>query len=231
VLISDIAQAFSDTITTEVVESARLNRLIGRAVAYYSRYNPIITATEIDIVDEQTIYALPADCLTVISCYFWPMGEMFAELRAGAEQAFMLYRPVRYHLISERIIEDINQGEYIGRVVGYWEQRNKTIYIAPEPTANDTDGLVLLYAAEHSLNDAGTGYDYIPDNEDLGILSDLVVAEFLGSKSAEMIWEPDYSEGQSRVTKHFIPKQLREYVTTLRSGVRDKYSVPAVAVG
>jgi len=230
VLIADIAQAFTDLVTTETVVSARLNRFIAKAVDYYSRYNPITTATEIDIVADTTIYNLPADCLTVISCYWWVMGEMFAELRAGAEQAFMLYRPVRYHLISERIIEDINQEQYIGRVVGYWEQRNKTIYIAPEPTAADEDGLVLLYAAKHAINAGGDGYDDIPD-EDLAIVADLVVAEFLGSKSAEMIWEPDYSEGQSRVTKHFIPKHLREHITTLRNGVRDKYSVPAVAVG
>jgi len=229
-LLADISQAFADMVTTETMPSSRLNRLISRAVDYYNRYNPIITATEIDIVADQTIYDLPSDCLTVISCYWWPMGEMFAELRAGAEQAFMLYRPVRYHLISERIIEDINQEQYIGRVVGYWEQRNKTIYIAPEPTANDTDGLVLLYAAKHSLNDDGDGYDYIPD-EDLGLFTDLLVAEFLGSKSAEMAWEPDYSEGQSRVTKHFIPRQLREYITTLRNGVRDKYSTVAVTSG
>jgi len=230
VLIADIAQAFSDLITTETVASLRLNRFIAKAVDYYGRYNPVKTVTELDVVADQTIYNLPADCLTVISCYWWPMGEMFAELRAGAEQAFMLYRPVRYHLISERIIDDINQGEYIGRVVGYWEQRNKTIYIAPEPTANDTDALVLLYAAKHSLNVGGTGYDDIPD-EDLGLFTDLVIAEFLGSKSAEMVWEPDYSEGQSRVTKHFIPKQLREYVSLLRDGVRDKYSAVAVTAG
>lgn len=229
-LIADIAQAFVYLVTTETVAAARLNWFIARAVDYYNRYNPIITATEIDIVADTTIYNLPSDCLTVISCYWWPMGEMFAELRASAEQAFMLYRPVRYHLISERIIEDINQGEYIGRVVGYWEQRNKTLYIAPEPTAADEDGLVLLYAAKHVINDDSDGYDTIP-GEDLGLFADLVVAEFLGGKSAEMVWEPDYSEGQSRVTKHFIPKQLREYVTTLRSGVRDKYSVSAVAVG
>jgi len=229
-LIADIAQAFTDIITTETVVAARLNRFIANAVDYYSRYNPLITATEIDVESETTIYDLPSDCLVVISCYWWPMGELFAELRAGAEQAFMLYRPVRYHLISERIIEDIDQGEYLGRVVGYWEQRNKTIYIAPEPTANDTDGLVLLYAAKHQLNDDADGYDDIPD-EDLYIVRDLVIAEFLGSKSAEMVWEPDYAEGQSRVTKHFIPKHLREHVTELRNGVRDKYSASAIAVG
>lgn len=229
-LIADISTAFTDLITTETVVSARLNRFIAKAVDYYSRYNPLITSTTIDIVADTTLYNLPADCLTVISCHWWPMGELFAELRAGAELAFMLDRPARYHLISERIIDDIQQGAYLERVVGYWEQRNRTIYIAPEPNVADTDGLVLLYAAKHSLNDDSDGYDDIPD-EDLGILTDLVVAEFLGSKSAEMVWEPDYSEGQSRVTKHFIPRYLREHITTLRNGVRDKYSVPAVAVG
>lgn len=229
-LLSDIVQAFTDVITTEVVASVRLNRLVTKAVDYYSRYNPMIVAAELDIVEGQTIYTLPSGCLNVISCYWWPTGEMFAELRAGAEQAFMLYRPSRYHLISERIIDDINQAAYIGRVVGYWEQRGKTIYIAPEPTANDVDGLVILYAAKHSLNVGGTGYDDIP-SEDLGIFADLVVAEFLGSKSAEIAWEPDYSEGQSRVTKHFIPKQLREHITTLRDGVRDKYGKSAVSLG
>jgi len=229
-LTADIVQAFTDVITTETVADARLSRFIAKAIDYYSRYNGIITATTLDIVEDQTIYALPSDCLTVLSCYWWPMGEMFAELRAGAEQAFMLNQPSRYHLISERVIDDINQGEYIDRVVGYWEQRNKTIYIAPEPTANDSDGIVLLYAAKHSLNDAGDGYDYIPD-EDLQIVCDLVVAEFLGSKSAEIAFEPDYSEGQSRVTKHFIPKALREHITMLRNSVRDKYGASAVAVG
>jgi len=229
-LLTEITQRFNDMITTEVVAADRLNRFISAAVDYYSRYNPIITAMTIDVVEDQTLYDLPSDCTTVISCYWWPLGELFAELRAGAEQTFMLHRPARYHLISERIIDDITQGAYLERVVGYWEQRNKQIYVAPEPTVADEDGLVLLYAAKHSLNADGTGYDNIPD-EDLGIFTDLVLAEFLGSKSAEVAWEPDYSEGQSRVAKHFIPKQLREHITALRNGVRDKYSAVGIAVG
>ena len=63
-LIADIAQAFVDLITTETVVAARLNRFISKAVDYYNRYNPIITATEVDVVADQTIYNLPSDCLT-----------------------------------------------------------------------------------------------------------------------------------------------------------------------
>jgi len=164
----------------------------------------------------------------VLECYWWPTGELFAELRAGAEQAYVLQRPARVHMPSERVIDDINQSAYLSRIIGEWEQRNDTVSITPKPSASDDD-ILLVYAASHLINATATGYDTIPD-EDLDIVADLTLAAYLKSRAVELALEPDYAEGIQKITKHFLPGNIANVVKELHRGIEGKYGGTGLAV-
>lgn len=221
-LLSTIREAVTDRFTTETIETERLNRLIAAAVREYSRFNPRIIELAISTVIDQETYDLPDACLWVIECYWWPIGQLFAELRAGAEQTYIMQKPSRVHMPSERIIDDINQEYHIERMMGQWEQRNDTLVIYPDPTAAGDEDLEIVYAAKHVLNDAETGYDTIP-SEDLDIVADVTLAIYLQARNTEISLEADYAEGLQRITKRFIPGNLRATVRELRSGLLGKY--------
>lgn len=228
-LLSTIREAVIDRFTTETIETERLNRFIASAVREYSRFNPRILGATMTTIADQATYDLPDACLWVIECYWWPIGELFAELRAGAEQAYVITKPSRLHMPSERIIDDINQEAHISRLLGHWEQRNDTIVVFPEPTAAADEDLEIVYAAEHVINVGGTGYDTIPD-EDLDIIADVTLASYLQARSTEVVLEADYAEGLQRVTKRFIPGNIRATINELRSAMLGKYGGPGVAI-
>lgn len=221
-LLTTIRTAFTDRFTSETVDQSRLTRLIASAVSEYSRYNPRLRSTTLSTVADQVEYNLPSDCLWVLECYWWPMGEMFAELRAGAEQAYILQHPSRYHMVSDRVIDDINQSEHIQRTIARWEQRNKILVLGAEPSAGGTDDIALVYAAKHEINAGSTGYDTLPD-EDLAIMADLTLSIYLQSRSAELALEPDWAEGLQRVTHHFASANLQAVIVQLRQALEGKY--------
>jgi len=231
VLLTTIRTAITtDRITTETIATERLDRMIATAVREYSRYAPIIDSTFITTVADQTEYNLEAlNCLWVLSCLWWPVGQLFAELHAGAEQVYILNKPSRYHMPSERIIDNINQSAHIHAMQGFWEQRNQTLVISPAPTTAATDNLEITYAALHVLNADETGYDTIPD-EDLDILADLATANYLQARMSEIALEADYAEGLQKLTVHYVPGNLRETIKVLRQGVKEKYGGTGVAI-
>jgi len=180
-------------------------------------------------VADQAEYDLPDACMWVLECNWWPVGQLFAELRAGAEQAYILNKPSRIHMPSDRVIDDINQSAHIQRMKGTWEQRNRTIVIFPTPTAVGDEDLEIVYAALHIINDAALGYDTLPD-EDLSILADLTLATYLQGRATEIALQPDYAEGLQRVTKSSMSGNLTEMIRQLRKGVEGKYGGVGVAV-
>ena len=230
-LLTDIQTAVTDRLTTETIVTARLNRFIAAAVREYSRYNPIISSTMLSTVSDQAEYDLSAlNCMQVLECYWWPIGQLFAELRAGAEQAYIMRQPYRYHMPSERVINDINQEAHISRLVGHWELRNQnTLVIYPTPTAASDEDLEIVYTSAHALNVGGTAYATIPD-EDLDILADLTFALYLQARISEAALEPDYAEGLQRITTHFIGPNLQAAIRMLKQGVEGKYSGSGQAV-
>lgn len=221
-LLSTIREAVTDRLTTETIEQPRLDRFIASTVCEYSRYNPLITGLTMSSVVDQAVYDLPDACLWVLECYWWPIGQLFAELRAGAEQIHVARHPARYHMPSDRIIDNINQSAHIDAILGQWEQRNDTLVIHPEPTATGSEDIDIVYAAYHEINEAELGYDTIPD-EDLDIIADVALALYLRARAAETALEPDYAEGLQRVTKRFMPANLRDMVRELRKGLTGKY--------
>ena len=220
----------TDRLTTETISQERSDRLIASAVREYSRYAPIKSSTTITTVADQEEYDLSdLNCLWVLECQWWPAGQLFAELRSGAEQVYIPSEPSRYHMPSERVINDINQSALIKAMRGTWEQRNQTLVVFPTPSVASSESLEIVYAALHVLNDAETGYDTIPD-EDLDIVADLATAVYLQASMSERALESDYAEGLQRVTAHFIPANLRQTIKELRQGVKDKNGGTGVGV-
>ena len=229
-LLTDIRTAVRDRITTETILDPRLDRMIATAVREYSRYAPVLYSTVLATVAGQSEYDLAyLNCLQVVECLWWPIGQIFTGLWSGSESVYVLDGPTRYHMPSERVINDINQEAYIKTIQGTWEQRNQTLVIFPEPTTAETTDLEIVYAAEHMLNDDEDGYDTIPD-VDLYIIADLSTAAYAQARMTEIALEPDYAEGLQRLTTHFVPGNLRETLKVLRQGLISKYGGSGKAV-
>ena len=165
----------------------------------------------------------------VLDCFWWPGGNITAELLSGSEQAFVAPDPVAYHQPSNRLINDINQSAQIKSLRGTWEQRNRTIVLFPKPSVAGTDDIVVIIGALHILNVTYSRYDTIPD-EDLDIIADLTTASYLSARASEMALEPDYKEGLQSITRHFAVSSIREAITLLNSGLLAKYGGGSVAV-
>lgn len=220
--------AIQDRYTTESMNIGALDRFIAAAVRFYSRYNPYIKTTTVTTVSNQQKYDLPSDCVDIVDAEWYPLGELYAELQAGAEQIYLLqpHRKYRFHQPSDRIIDDIERNAYADRVTGRWEQENKQLVLWPEPTSAGTE-VTVIYTSQHVLSSGA--YSTIP-NEDFDLLVNLVFAEILSARGFEMAIEPDYSEGLQRTTKRFVPGNTRIAVRELRQEVIDKYGRAAALV-
>ena len=228
--LTTIRQAFTDRFTTEIVAEAKLDRFIAAAIRQYSRYNPVVTKVTLSTVAEQAIYDLSAyNVLMVLDCFWWPGGNITAELLSGSEQAFVAPDPVAYHQPSNRLINDINQSAQVKSLRGTWEQRNQTIMLYPEPTIAGTNDLTVIIGALHILNITYSRYETIPD-EDLDIIADLTIANYIVSRASELALEPDYQEGLQRMTRHFAVSNIRSAIEMLEHGVVAKYGSGSVAV-
>ena len=216
-----IRQAVTDQLTTETIAVATLDRLIAAAVRFYSRYNPAWKYANITTVANQQLYDLPTDCMIVIGLNYWP-GEMNAGLvNAGYEWPTNDITGEEYDQISLRVIAEIKRGE-ANRRSGFWRQDGIQLYLSPIPgTAGET--IPLVYGALHALDGTGTTYTTIPI-QDLEIVRDLTLAEYLEGRRVEFALEPDYAEGLGRIIKHYQPGSLQSVVKDLRSHCINKYS-------
>src|SRR4030042_3311768 len=126
ILVADVMAVVRDRLTTETITDAALLRYIAGAVRRYSRFNPVLTRTSFTTVADQQLYALATGATGVVEVQFWPSGGLSATLSNKNEWLEMLYVPSHYDLISERVGEDIKEGEYIRRIKGgYWiENKN-----------------------------------------------------------------------------------------------------------
>jgi hypothetical protein len=229
-LISDISTIVTDRITTETIATDKLNRCIAEAVRQYSRYNPIITTVLLSTLVDQASYSLAAyHAMIVIDCFWWPGGQITDVFLSGHESVFLEPDPVYYHQPSGRVINQINGDAQSEAWLGKWEQQGQNIVISPTPTVDGANDLEVICGCLHIINADGTAYTTIPD-EDLGILADLTTAVYLQSRAAELALEPDYAEGQQRVTHHYQPTTLHATVRELQRSVIDKYGGAGLAV-
>lgn len=226
-LIADIIEAVGDAFTSETLDPGRLERLISIAVKYYSRYNPFEKPGTLTLVVNQQDYDVAADCILLAGVDYWPSGDLAGVMRAGQEYADLVGEEVRYRFPSDRVIRNIERTSRADRQGVRWEPLgSRKVRLHPAPTAVDT--IDYQYYAVHALDAAEDEYPTIPD-EDAEIIRDLVLAEILQGRGLEYAVEPDYAEGLQRVTKHFIPGNVRATVSALRQGVRSKYGSGAAA--
>jgi len=219
-----------DRITTETITDARADRAIASAVREYSRYNPRVLSVTLSTIANQAEYSLAAySALGVRDAFWWPGGSITAELLSGSEQVLSAPDEVRYHMPSDRVINNINQSALIAGRRGRWELNGQSLKIFPTPTSNGTDDLEVWYTALHLINAGGTGYDTIPF-EDQDIVADLSAANYLRGRLAEMAMEADYAEGAQSITKHYTPANIAAAIAVFTQSARAKYNDSGLAV-
>lgn len=226
-LIADVIELVEDAFTSETLDPGRLERAIGLAVKYYSRYNPFEKPGTLTLVANQQDYDVATDCILIAGVDYWPAGDLAGIMRAGQEYAELMREETRYRFPSDRVIRNIERTSRADRQGIRWEPLgSRKVRLHPAPSAVDT--INYQYYAIHALDAAGDDYPTIPD-EDIEIIRDLTLAQILASRGWEYTVEPDYAEGLQRITKRFIPGNVKAAVSELRSSVKDKYGRGAIA--
>ena len=205
-----------------------MERLIANAVKFYSAHNPYLTTYDFETVKDQEAYDTPSGCTIVIDL-LWPVTAGNVTVNTGLEVPPVYPQAVNYIMVSEYVIKDINADAYYRRTLGDWYVQNQQVVLVPTPGATGTD-VTLWYGKDHAINDAGLGYDTIPD-EDLPLMRDLTLAEIMQGKTVEFAVEPNYTEGLSRETFHHMIPNLQDTIIQLRDGTIHKYGGSAVGQG
>lgn len=225
-LLTAIREAVRDVYTTETFTDDQLDRRIANAVLFYSRWNPYIKEHSFDVVDEQQYYDLPSDCMYdyIERVDYWPTGGISLELNAADEYALSYPSEYTYDLYSERVMDDIRQGEYIRRIQGYYFIDNNQIGLRPVPAGTEAT-VYVYYGAAHVVTGLLTLQEYatIP-YEDLKIIANLTLAEIIEGKGIEFSVEPNYAEGLQRTTKSNIPRNVEATARQLRAECKAKYT-------
>ena len=229
-LITDISLGVQDLYGK--VNATALNRHIAAAVREYSRWNPRILETTLTTILNTTLYSLASvsNLIGVKDVRYLPEGVYTTESYLLSENVFLSAQPERYHIWSQRVIDDIEQAERIGRLAGQWYYRRATneLKLADNPSAGDT--ITLFYYASHVLNGTSTGYDTIP-SDDLDIIIDLTLARIYRGLALTAAGQPDYREGQESESFKNVATNIESEIARLKSGVVQKYGSGAFDVG
>jgi hypothetical protein len=230
-LITDISLGVQDLYGR--VNQTTLNRHIAAAVREYNRWNPRILESTVTVIADTTLYslALLTGITDIKEVRYFPGGTYYSESRVQSENVFLSAQPERYHVWSQRIIDDIEQAESIKMLSGQWYYRKATnqLKIADTP-ASGGDTITIFYYASHVINDGGTGYDTIPD-DDLDIIVDLALARIYRGLALTAAGTPDYREGQESETFNHVAQNIESEIARLTEGVRHKYGSGAFDVG
>ena len=208
----------------EDVTAANSDIATKTAVQRYSGYNPVYYVGSLDLVADTYEYAKPDDMLSLCTTQWWPLEDdnftAYLNLTSNA------FPPVgRKRQVSMTVINSIIRGDYFNRTAGEINVRGSYLYVSPTPSAALT--IALVYTKYHVLNDGGTGYDTIPD-EDLEIIRDLVMYELLKARSLEAAMTDNYAEASSKTDVRGVIADVRMAQAQLLESVRNKYSVPIV---
>ena len=229
-LITDISLGVQDLYGK--VNATALNRHIAAAVREYSRWNPRILETTLTTILNTTLYSLASvsNLIGVKDVRYLPEGVYTTESYLLSENVFLSAQPERYHIWSQRVIDDIEQAESIGRLAGQWYYRRATneLKLADNPSAGDT--ITLFYYASHVLNGTSTGYDTIP-SDDLDIIIDLTLARIYRGLALTAAGQPDYREGQESESFKNVATNIESEIARLTEGVKAKYGSGAFDVG
>lgn len=220
VALEDVEVRVRDRLTNVELTEGQMFRYMTDAVAFYSRFNPFERDSTLTTVASQQDYPLPSDFLFMRDVEWYPSGKLFT-VQSDVAYETLLYEPARLHHPSDRVIDSIDRQDFVDRLKGKWEIVGRNVRLWPAPASSGAS-IKYFYGALHPLNESEDGYDEIPP-EDLSIVVSLTLAEVLEAALVDVSMEFDYAEGLQRVTKHFVPGNLRGTIQSLRDSVRGKY--------
>jgi len=225
VAVADVRTLFNDIYQLESLTGTQFARWLARAVRLYSRYNPAVIRDELETEVGKAIYELPDDCMMVKSVLYKPdSAANDLSLTDGAlhrRRGFARNRP------SELLVDQWY--DQTGLVAPRETWTVESGYIIFEEGFAAVETLELIYCAEHALDEEGETYDTIPA-QDIDILADLVLADILEHKAANVGATEDYAEGLERITVSNIVPNATASVESLRSGLLRKYGPLMVIV-
>jgi hypothetical protein len=228
--INDIQQAVQDVFEAAADDPAKLERLIAAAVRYYNRWNPLVRDTTLTTVSGQETYACPDGCTGIVKCVWWPKGEPLYTY-TGITAASDIPTKYRRILPTERMIDEINRDFERRSGQGYYEYRaNQNELILSPPPSIDGQTIYLTYRSPHALNEDGTGYDTIPE-EDLSLLRDLTLAEMLQAQQVDSATDIAWAIGLVQETPQARLPALRLAIKEYRLGVANKYGESVALLG
>ena len=227
VSVASLKSRFEQRYHVESYDDAEFLDWLENAVRFYSRYNPLIQTTDVDAVEDQADYSLPADCVMVLDALNVPdslVGTLSLENlsdRGGLPKT----DPARY--FAEKMYDAV------GRLVPneLWEQRGLTLaFVAPFESSDET--FQVTYTAVHVLTGSAPNQVYatIP-TDDFDVLVGLVMADIIESRAVEAATTEDFAEGLGRTTVHFIPGGTTNMTARLRAALTDKYTGAVIAQG
>jgi len=226
-LIADLKLAVQDKYGQ--VPDGKFKRYLAAAVREYSRWNPRILESTITTIANTRTYVLTnlTGIIGVKEVRHYPGASPVNDTRALRERLYIDTHAERYHMWSQRIIDDIEEGELVKATSGYayYLKATNTLKLADAPQGGET--ITVIYYASHQLNAAGTAYETVPA-DDFDIIRDLALAEFYEADSQDMAKTPDYREGAEWETFNKVSGNIADSVDRLRAKVAAKYGATGI---
>lgn len=218
-------------------EDTAIKRFIARAVKLYSRYAPYYKDTTLTTVADQDLYALPNDCVKLVSCDYrlstvpWltDLDQYDGLVSTQFPYWFQDYEFRSLTIARDKLLQVHNElGKGIWRQITYTTSYAGGQYVVLYP-APDTAGetIDIRYTCVHPRQ--SNDYFTIPaaDSEDI---EKLTVALMLDAKANLLEQQAqDYDAGTTRVRWGSGPEGLRRRAAGLRGEVLARFRGVAVA--
>lgn len=218
-------------------EDTAIKRFIARAVKLYSRYAPYYKDGTLTTVADQDLYALPNDCVKLVSCDYrlcavpWLTGldEYVGLVSTQFPYWFQDYEFRSLIIARDKLLQVHNElGKGVWRQITYTTSYAGGQYVILCPPPADAGGTIdIRYTCLHPRQ--ADDYFTIPaaDSEDI---EKLTVALMLDAKANLLEQRPqDYDAGTTRVRWGAGPEGLRKRAAGLKGEVLTKFR--GVAVG
>jgi len=223
VAIADARTLFNEMYMIEELTSTQFERWLARAVRYYSRYNPVLVHEDLTTEVGERTYELPDDCMLVKSIMYVP--DPAANEMSMESESLHRKRGVSSNRPSELLIKQVYDQTGLTMPEEVWEVEGANVVFEDGFAAIET--LDIAYYALHVLDEEEEAYETIPA-QDIDILVDLVMADILGHRAANMGATEDYDEGLEHIIVSKIVSNTAISVERLRSELIRRYGTTAV---
>lgn len=214
--------------------------LLGNAIRAYQDERPYTFAMTVTTVAEQSDYALPSNCQSVVSHDY----RVFAGISSDAWVSYfdtLAFSPtlvpfrdwsddVFNRLKTEYNIRFDSLGAGQATVIDYQTSYASTKYLRLNPTPTTSgDTFTVKYFADHPIQN--NDYFTIPSAH-VGLIRKLLEAEVYDVRANKMSsTATDFGAGTSRIKFDKAIESLRNRADALRTEVSDALRVPIGAVG